>query len=266
MSKDEPRPGAPIAAAANMRDLGGWRNSDGRRVRHGLLIRSSALDELEGASEESFMSLNVRSIYDLRVDQEREARPDVVPAGIDYFVLDVLKDDEAAAPAQIANIHTDPKLAEQLLGGGQAIKLFEMGYRQIVTLPSAVESYGRLFRELSLEERRPAVFHCTGGKDRTGWAAASILMLLGVPDEVVMKEYMLTNEQLLPANRPILEQFKAMGGDPELLMPVFGVYPEFLQAAIDEMRARFGDIEGYFTEGLGLDAGTVDALRNALTD
>jgi len=75
-----------------------------------------------------------------------------------------------------------------------------------------------------------------------------MLMLLGVPDEVVMQEYLLTNEQLLPESKPIFDRFEAMGGDPELLMPVYGVRKEYLEAAMDEMRKRFGTVEGYFTD------------------
>ncbi|HEY5532773.1 MAG TPA: tyrosine-protein phosphatase, partial [Candidatus Anoxymicrobiaceae bacterium] len=133
--------------------------------------------------------------------------------------------------------------------------------QQIVTLPSALAGYKRLFSDLCLEEHCPALFHCTGGKDRTGWAAASMLTLLGVPDEVVMREYLLTNDQLLPASKPIFDRFESMGGDPELLMPVYGVRKEYLQAALDEMRQRFSTIEGYFTEGLGLDADLLRRLR-----
>jgi protein-tyrosine phosphatase len=266
MSKPQPGPGAPIAAAPNMRDLGGWPARGDRRVRYGMIYRSAALNELQGDGESKLSGLGIRSIYDLRVDEERRSCPDILPPGVAYFVLDVLEDDASAAPAQLARVHTDPELAERLLGGGKAVALFEQGYRQIVTMPSALQNYGRLFADLAREERLPALFHCTGGKDRTGWAAACALMLLGVPDEVVMREYMLTNDQLLPAKRHVFEQFEAMGGDPELLMTVFGVREEFLDAARDEMRKRFGTIEGYFTEGLGLGAKTLKTLRETLTE
>lgn len=266
MAEEMTPPGSPIAAVTNMRDLGGWRIADGARVRRGLLYRSAAPGALRGEAEERFARLRIRSVYDLRVEEERTQQPDHVPPGIEYVVVDVLSDLEDAAPAQLLKIASDPKLAEEMLGGGKALPLFEQGYRQIVTLPSALAGYRRLFADLSLDEYRPALFHCTGGKDRTGWAAASMLTLLGVPDEVVMREYLLTNDQLLPASKPIFDRFESMGGDPELLMPVYGVRKEYLEAALDEMRQRFGTIEGYFTEGLELDAGHLRRLRAAFIE
>lgn len=261
MAEEKTRPGSSIAAVTNMRDLGGWRTREGASVRRGLLYRSAAPGVLQGEAEEYFVSLGIRSVYDLRVEAEREQHPDLIPPGTEYVVVDVLRDMEDAAPAQLLKIASDPKLAEEMLGGGKALPLLEQGYREIVTLPSALAGYKRLFSDLCLEEHCPALFHCTGGKDRTGWAAASMLTLLGVPDEVVMREYLLTNDQLLPASKPIFDRFESMGGDPELLMPVYGVRKEYLQAALDEMRQRFSTIEGYFTEGLGLDADLLRRLR-----
>jgi protein-tyrosine phosphatase len=259
-------PGIAIASVPNMRDLGGWQTREGGRVRSRLLYRSTELNRLQGDDEVIFAGLGIRSIYDLRTEEERDEQPDRVPPGTEYVVCDVLKDSADAAPAQLLKVTADPKSAEEMLGGGKAVSLFESGYREGVRLPSALAGYKRLFSDLSREEHRPALFHCTTGKDRTGWAAASMLMLLGVPDEVVMHEYLLTNEQLLPANKPVFDRFESMGGDPELLLPVFGVRKEYLEAALDEMRLRYGTIEGYFTDGLGLDADILQALRVAFIE
>lgn len=266
MDTGSTRPGVGIAAVPNMRDLGGWQTRDGGRVRSRLLYRSTELNRLQGDDEVIFAGLGIRSIYDLRTEEERDEQPDWVPSGTEYVVCDVLKDSADAAPAQLLKVTSDPKAAEEMLGGGKAVTLFESAYRKNVTIPSALAGYKRLFSDLSHEEHRPALFHCTTGKDRTGWAAASMLMLLGVPDDVVMHEYLLTNEQLLPALKPVFDRFESMGGDPELLLPVFGVRREYLEVALDEMRSRFGTIEGYFTDGLGLDGNTLQALRVAFIE
>jgi hypothetical protein len=85
----------------------------------------------------------------------------------------------------------------------------------------------------------PAVFHCTTGKDGTGWAAASTLLVLGVSTDDVFADYLLTNDQLLPTLQPLLDQFRSIGGDPELLMPVVGVQKEYLQTVLDEIHKRY---------------------------
>ena len=103
-----------------------------------------------------------------------------------------------------------------MLGGGKAGHLFEHGYRELVTLPAPARPTAACSATWPTEHR-PALFHCTTGKDRTGWAAAALLLLLGVPDELVMREYLLTNEELLPAEKPLLDHFRALGGDPDLL-------------------------------------------------
>jgi protein-tyrosine phosphatase len=160
----------------------------------------------------------------------------------------------------------DPKAAEAMLGGGKAVALFEESYRELVSLPSALAGYRQFFLAIAGEAHTPAVFHCTTGKDRTGWAAASALLLLGVSTDDVFADYLLTNDQLLPALQPVLDQFRSIGGDPELLMPVVGVQKEYLEAALDEMHKRYKTIDGYFSQGLGLDAATVGKLRAKLTE
>jgi protein-tyrosine phosphatase len=262
----EPGQSIGIASVPNLRDLGGWATRDGGHVRAGVLYRSAEPDKLAGADLEAFAGLGVRSVYDLRTESERAAQPDQLPPGTEHVVLDVLEDSANAAPAQLLKVLSDPKGAEEMLGGGKAVALFERGYREIVSLPSARAAYRRLFSELAEEEHRPALFHCTTGKDRTGWAAAAILLLLGVPERLVMEEYLLTNAQLLPAEKPVFDRFQAQGGDPELLRPVIGVEREYLEAALDEMGREFGTIEGYFAEGLGIDAEAQGAVRAALLE
>jgi protein-tyrosine phosphatase len=161
---------------------------------------------------------------------------------------------------------SDPPLAEEMLGEGKAVQLFEHGYREIVSLPSALAAYRTFFESIAADGNRPALFHCTTGKDRTGWAAAATLLLLGVSRGDVEYDYELTNRDLLPALKPVFEHFRAAGGDPHLLEPVLGVDPAYLRAAQDEMERRYGTIEGYFAEGLGIDEAGQLALRNALTE
>jgi protein-tyrosine phosphatase len=107
----------------------------------------------------------------------------------------------------------------------------------------------------------PGVFHCTKAKDRTGWAAAALLTLLGVPEEAVMADYMRTNDYTLPQFQHAIDAFVAGGGDRSIALAVLGVKPEYLEASLDEMQKRYGSIERYFSEGLGIDAAGQQALR-----
>jgi protein-tyrosine phosphatase len=256
----------PIASVPNLRDLGSWPTKDGGRVRTGALYRSVDLNRLSDEDVEAFRELGIRTVFDLRTEAERTADPDRTLDGVDEVVLDILKDSTNAAPAHLKELLSDPTAAAEMLGVGKAVVLFERGYREIVALPSALAGYRRFFEDVVQEPRRPALFHCTTGKDRTGWAAAATLLLLGVPRELVVQEYLLTNTQLLPALQPLFDGFQTAGGDPDLLRPVLGVQTDYLDAALDEMRQRFGTIEGYFADGLGIDADAQAALRAALVE
>jgi protein-tyrosine phosphatase len=133
-----------------------------------------------------------------------------------------------------------------------------------VSLPSALSAYREFFSRIAQDAQRPALFHCTTGKDRTGWAAAATLLLLGVSKEDVLYDYELTNRDLLPALKPVFEHFRAIGGDRRLLEPVLGVQADYLHAAMDEMKQKFGSIDAYFGEGLGIDPDGQERLRDAL--
>ncbi|MHB1594241.1 MAG: tyrosine-protein phosphatase [Streptosporangiaceae bacterium] len=255
-----------IASVPNFRDIGGYAIVGGGRVRTGVLYRSAALSGLADADLPAFRSLGIRTVFDLRTEDERGTRPDRTPPGMRIVVLDVMADAAGAAPAQLESVLSDPAAAARMLGDGGAAPLFERGYRDIVALPSALRAYRQFFTELADAANRPALVHCTTGKDRTGWAAAVTLMLVGVRDDDVMLDYLRTNRDLLPALQPLLDRFARAGGDPSLLRPVLGVQRAYLDTAITEMRSRFGSIEGYVRDGLGLPADTIAALRAALTE
>ncbi len=184
------------------------------------------------------------------------------------MVADVLRDAVGAgtSPAQLFALLADATAAESALGDGKALALFSEAYRQIAGLPSAQAAYRVLFSGIDPEAGRPALFHCTTGKDRTGWAAAAMLTLLGVPEVLVMREYLLTNDQLLPSLQPMFDRFREQGGDTDVLRQVMGVEPAYLTAAMDQMRTDFGTIEEYFERGLGIDADGQQSLRAALVE
>ena len=261
-------PGAviPIPGVPNLRDLGGWPTRDGGRVRHGLVYRAAEPFTLDDEGRCEFAALGVRTVYDLRSAAECERKPDTVPDGAQRVLCDVMADSTHGAPVHVAQLLENPTKADELLAGGKSVFLFERGYRELIDLPSAQVNYCTFFKGLADEANRPALFHCTTGKDRTGWAAAALLMLLGVSDDDVMRDYLLTNEELMPVMKKVLDQFTAAGGDPELLLPVVGVESDYLDAALDEMRTKYGTVEDYFTHALGVDTTIQQSLRAAFVE
>ncbi|MGB3709690.1 tyrosine-protein phosphatase [Gordonia sp. (in: high G+C Gram-positive bacteria)] len=264
-----PAPGAPsaIAALPNLRDLGGWRGADDRPVRYGMLFRSTDFRSLAGNEAEAAKvqaELGLRTVYDLRSTAETEAMPDPKWDDVAELHLDVLAGTSMAVPANLVTVLTNPEAIGEinkfLEGGGAAAKMSGT-YRDMVTVDSARESYRRFYSGLLGKDRAPALFHCTTGKDRTGWAAASFFSLMGVSREDIFTDYLLTNDRLLPALAPVFDKFAAAGGDTDKLRDILGVRAEYLQAAFDEVEATHGGIAGYFSDGLGIDQAAQAGLR-----
>jgi protein-tyrosine phosphatase len=259
----EAKPGQSlgIKSVPNLRDLGGYKTDDGATVAGGLVYRSNQLNEIPEEDMEKLAGLEFKTDFDLRTAEERDARPDELPPGVDYVWLDVLADADQAGPAMLEKLMKDPKAANEVLGGGKAEADFQASYRQFVSLPSAKEAFRKLFLALGDQNQLPALFHCTTGKDRTGWAAAALLTLLGVPRETVMEDYLRSNDYIIPKYQKVIDAFVAAGGDASIPPAILGVKKEYLDAAFDEMQTKYGSIENYFSEGLGIDAAQQKALR-----
>lgn len=269
-----------------MRTLGGLEieaaGGKTARVADGLIFRSATLAALSPADGEGFKGLGIRRVIDLRTKGEREAAPDALPEGIEFVSLDVLGDhakDLSASLSQLGMPGTGegeqptPEQAaaisqqlQELLGEGRGVQMLQHSNRLIVSSDSALAAYRSFYELLTEAEYLPTLFHCTTGKDRTGWAAASLLLLLGASEETAMADYLQTNVDIMPMIQPILDRADRGGVGSSLIKPVLTVHESMLQAAIDEMRSRFGTIEGYFTDGLGLSADRLAVLRARFTE
>ncbi len=251
-----------IPAIPNFRDVGGYKTVDGLHVARGLVYRSGVFNPMSTEAIQQLELVGLKNFYDLRTASEREPRPDQIPPGAHHTHLNVLADSKSAAPAQLDALLVEPKKANAALGDGKIEAQFIEGYREFISLPSARESYRALFMALADSQALPAVFHCTGGKDRTGWASAALLTLLGVPKETVIQDYLRSNEYTLPQYKADIDNFVAAGGSRNIPIAIFGVKAEYLEASFDEMETQYGGITAYFSEGLGVDVATQDKLRN----
>lgn len=265
----------PATTVANLRDLGGTPLADGRSVRPGLALRSGQLDRLDLDVDRAVAVLGIGTVIDFRSGAERGDHPDRIPAGARLLIADALADKMTAdgtgeggpgkiPAAQLKDLLSDPVVAEEHLGGGKAQALFAGIYRSLVSSASAQAAYRLLLTELADPQSGPLLFHCTAGKDRTGWGATVVLSLLGADDETLINEYLSVNPAVRIAFAPMIEGFTAAGGDPDIALALIGVFPSYLEAALDEVTTRYGSMEKYVREGLGVPDETVEALRARL--
>ena len=188
-------------------------------------------------------ALGLRKVFDLRGVTEREAAP--------HAIDDVAIHSLPIEPTIVQKL-TDLVAAGHRLTPADVSALMQDTYRGFVR--GNTPRFAQLFAHL-LESGDPVVFHCTAGKDRTGFAAALILRSLGVAHEDVMRDYLLTNERL----RPVVAS--AHGLSAEALSVLWRVQPEFLLASFEAVEQDYGGLEAYLREGLGLREAERERLR-----
>ncbi|WP_329307491.1 tyrosine-protein phosphatase [Streptomyces sp. NBC_01260] len=254
----------PEVSGLNLRDLGGIALECGRQVRLGRVMRSGQLGGLGPADDAAVAALGIRTVVDLRTADERASAPDRLPPGARLFVADVLGDNPGVAPARLRALLADAVEAERLLGDGKAEEMFAETYRQMVLSPRAGAAYRAFVDTVADGAAGPVLFHCTAGKDRTGWAAALLLLLLGASRDVVRIEYLAVNPVVRVAFRPYVQNFLDAGGDPEIASAIIEVRPRYLDTALDAMDERWGGLDGYVRDGLRIPEAVLRRLRTEL--
>ncbi|MFJ6379726.1 tyrosine-protein phosphatase [Kitasatospora sp. NPDC092039] len=259
-----------LRGALNARDLGGYRAADGRILRRGVALRSDGLNHVTAEDIGPLGALGLRSVVDLRsMGEVREAGLDRLPAGVTLHHLPLLATDfDVFVLVRDALADHSPQRQRALLGDGRAAALMTGLYRWFVTDRVARERFAALLRLLAAPEGPPLLFHCTAGKDRTGWAAALLLTALGVDRGTVRTDYLLTNERSAPVVRRVLDDLGGRGlmREPELLLPVFRADGGYLDAAFAEVEAGWGGFDAFWRDGLGLDDEVLAGLRANLLD
>lgn len=249
----------PLAGGVNFRDLGGYRTRDGRAVRWGQVYRSGMLSQLEEADLMALAGLDLRLVCDFRSRSEAERYPDRLPDGTTgaYRAMPMMM--EGNRWWQIARLFWHRNNLDRLL---------QSGYTQVVIGQNAAV-VGATLHALADPANRPAVLHCTAGKDRTGVIAALLLALLGVDDETIVADYSLSNlayRRYAGTLAHDIERLSRLGFSAEQVRPLLVANPAVLRAALAEIRAVHGSIEAYLRGPAGLDTAVLEQLRAELLE
>lgn len=258
-----------VTGIENARQLGGYETADGRHVKRDVLLRTARLSD---APQEELAALkdiyHLGVVVDFRTLAEREGAPDPEIDGVDNIVLDVLDESSrTGAGAAIAGIYENSSAepAEVMLNVIRSGCVSERMYADMAFDPAAEKGFRDFFRILLENGGQKAVlWHCSGGKDRTGAAAVLLLLALGVNRETVLKDFELTNEFLREKIAYMESRAAELTDDPEEIAWVkdlTGVNRKYMEELLDTLEEKYGSQERYLTEGLGLDRTELEQLR-----
>jgi len=243
-----------LASVPNFRDLADaegasvYRTAKGKALQRGVFYRSNALVP-SAADLATLNTLDIGAVYDLRTMSEVASQPDILPQGAAYTNINIMGSSSAASPG----IST----AEDAIGYMENLN------RMMVTDAGYRERLAELFTAMA-DGPHAQLYHCTAGKDRTGWVSAVLMSLVDVPQSDIMQNYLLTNKytaaQIETQHQGMIAAYGQAYAD--AYYPLLGVQSSFLHAGLDQASESYGSMSGYITNGLGLSA----SVQSALTD
>lgn len=237
-----------LEGASNVRDLGGYRTRDGAHVRFGRVFRSARLSHLTPADAAKLRAAGIGRIADLRGPGEQTAAPTLM------------------ADVVIHNLSIDPSLGSALrelaeqgeAARGPIMDLMSAAYASYALTWS--HRYAEMFDLLLTKDAPALLFHCTAGKDRTGFGAALILSALGVDRATIHADYLAT-DRLWRGQAEIRQSLSPIAGE-----VLTSVHPDFLDTAFRAIRAEYGSVEAYLADRVGMRRERVEALRELLVE
>jgi protein-tyrosine phosphatase len=254
-----------LDGAVNVRDIGGYRSTYGTEIIRGRLFRGDALSQLTVDDVSIVGSLGLRTVIDFRTPGE------ILVTGMDRLPRGLAPVSMPVAGGDLGGLHEiiasgDHARQWQELGAGRAAGLIAEINRGFVADPRQREAFGDALRLLSIPGRLPALYHCSGGKDRAGWMTAVILTILGVPRELVLRDYLLSNDFHRTGYQKLRYDLVKTGivRDPELIRPILEQSPTYLAAAFEEADRRYGSFSAFVTHGLQLGRSALSELRHAM--
>jgi len=243
-----------MEGAPNFRDFGGYPTTNGRRVKWGYLFRSGQLSNLTDHDIGLLASLKLDLVCDFRRVEEQEGDPSKLPA---------------QRPPRIASLPIVPgsnsrffEEADAHLAQPEAMSDFMREINRDFAAEQT-ETYARMFKEIFAQPDSRFLVHCAAGKDRTGFAAAIVLLALGVSREIVMQDYLLTRQFFIPDREieRLRVKYDMEHMNAEVIRPMLEVHDHYLQQAFAVIDRDYPSLEVYLEEALGVGKQELQELR-----
>lgn len=240
----------------NFRDLGGYITKDNKTIKWGELFRSDGLAGLTDKGSIQFNNLGIKKIYDFRTIQEVQKSPDKLPEddSVHYFNY----------PVKHGEFNFVSVMKKLKQGDASWLTKDYMTKGYIKGIEEFSTAWGQAFKSIVQNEGTPSIFHCTGGKDRTGTFSALLLLVLGVHENTIIYDHQLSNK-FIKKMLPLLEKtIHSYGIEPKLLEPYFTAPLSGITTLLDHIRQKYDTAENYLVEKCGVLPGDFDLLKEKL--
>ncbi|MBD5430668.1 tyrosine-protein phosphatase [Lactobacillus sp.] len=250
-----------VTSGRNFRELGGYETVTGQKIKYNKLLRTGNLANLTPQDVTLLQDYGVKYDIDFRTEKEKNEHPDIVPEGAHYEFNPVFGEDLTNASKGIFTLETS---AEKDPTFGFKHMLF--AYEDMINGKTAQKAYQRFFEYLLTNDQDGEVllFHCTAGKDRTGFGAFLLLSALGVPLSTIKYDYLLTNITTKDFIDNMLKKAAANGSSQPVLQAINdiqSVYPEYLNHAVHIINVEYGSINNYLKNIMNLSMNDIMDLR-----
>ena len=247
----------------NFRDLGGYTTSDGRSVKWGKLYRSGTFAHASRADQGVLAELGLTTLVDFRSAAEKEGEPNQLPQPPPFEVVTIPTldgGDNSVAEEIIARLESGD------FSGFEPDSFMITANRQFAS--TFTPNYREFMQVILSAGGEPVVWHCSAGKDRTGFAAAILLRTLGVPMDTVMLDYLASLEPAQAARSREMTLLRLFKGDEiaDKLSVLLGVDRTWLEAAFEQIDSDWGSFDNYVSNALELTPEDVELLRSRLLE
>ena len=248
----------PLQGSLNFRDMGGYPTSNGSQVKWGHVFRSDNLSNLTDRDQAVLKRMGIKLVCDLRTTPELNRWPDRLPddSSIEYLHLPVIHGEK------------DFDFYYEKIRKGELSWLTEefMIDANIRIIDEYGETLGTILRRLAEPDTPPLVFHCAGGRDRTGVCAALILLALGVPEETVIYDYCLSDVFFSERREEINARLRSRGVDPDTLILYYTAPPHFFVPVIHHIQEAYGSFINYIRTKAGVSEEMLASLKQKLLE
>lgn len=262
-----------IDGSLNFRDLGGYQSDCGQTVKWGVVFRSAQLDRLSEQGITQLAEIGIKTVVDLRFTDESKKYPTILKAVPNAEMLSWHDEQEADSGKKSQHMIRSWRDSLETNDPEQVREAMRINY------PHKLYTHSAIYRKMLLrliDGGSPLVFHCAAGKDRTGVAAALILSLLGVDDNQIIEDYLLTQKEIEGRMQVWMAggatsnenqndfQSQLLQHPKEMLKPIFDADKSYIETLLSYVKETYGSFFGYAIQYLKLSKNEIEALQASL--